>query len=440
MIDVPWYSNFTNMLVSEKLLHFIWKHQYYQKTPLYTDEGDSLMILNPGTYNHNQGPDFTDAIIRINDIKFVGNIEIHINSSDWKAHQHQADPNYNNVILHIIWNNNGSVENNNGQLIPQLTICNLVPKWLLNRYDLLMNTSETLPCSTFLPSIKPIIWDNWKERLTVERLEEKTNRIMILYEESNHHWEEVLWWLMAHNFGLKLNDELFFQMAKSIPVKILAKHRSQLYQIEALLFGQANLFNGNCTEEYHQVLSKEHQFLLKIYELKSVPIQPVFLRMRPSGFPTIRIAQLATLIQHSTHLFSLIKETEDVQNIRKLFQVNTSEYWNKHYVFGKESITREKTIGNTMIENIIINTIIPILFTYGKLHKDEALMQRMINWLSQLLPESNAILTKWEKNAIANQNAFDSQGLLQLSTHYCKTKRCMECAIGNSIMTSAKNN
>jgi len=431
------------MLVSEKLLHYIWQHQYYQKNNLFTDEGESLIVIKQGTYNHNQGPDFLDASVRINNILLAGNIEIHINSSDWKLHQHQSDANYNNVILHIVWNNDAAVTNKNGQLIPQFTVSNLVPKWLLDRYTLLMDAPEALPCSSFLPYIKPIIWSSWKVRLTIERMEEKTDKILALYNETNHHWEEVLWWLIAYNFGLKLNADLFLQVAKSIPINILGKHKNQLFQIEALLLGQANLLsaNNNGTIDDEQLkLRKEHQYLSQKYGLQPIAILPVFLRMRPSGFPTIRIAQLSMLIEQSSHLFSIIKEIEDLDKLKEILHVNTSSYWNNHYVFGKVSIEREKYTGDTLAENIIINTIIPILFAYAKLHKDDSIKERMIQWLIQLTPENNTILSSWTKEGISNDSAFDSQGLLQLTKHYCKQKRCMECAIGNAIITSAKNN
>ncbi len=429
------------MLVPEKLLHYIWQHQYYQHTNLSTDEGESLTILNAGIYNLNQGPDFTDASIRINNIKLVGNIEIHLNSSDWDIHKHESDANYNTVVLHIVWNNDTVIKNKNGQIIPQLTISNLIPKWLLDRYTLLMNAPDTLPCSSFLPYIKPIIWTSWKERLTIERLEEKTTIILSLYEESKHHWEEVLWWMLAKNFGLKLNDELFIQMAKSIPVNILAKHKNQLFQIEALLMGQANLLNEDSStidDEDRIKLRREYTYLNQKYSLTPVVLMPVFLRMRPSGFPTIRMAQLAMLVQQSKHLFSTIKETKDIKLIKEMLKVKTSLYWNTHYIFGKESAERVKEVGDDMVDNILINTIIPILFAYAKFVKDDVIKERMINWLTQLEPENNYILTSWMKEGIENDNAFDSQGLLQLRKHYCDKKRCMECAIGNSIISSAK--
>ncbi len=431
------------MLIPEKLLHYIWQHQYYQHTNLVTDDSDTLQIFNPGIYNLNQGPDFTDATIRINNIKLAGNIEIHVNSSDWKAHQHEYDANYNTVILHIVWNNDTEVTNKNGQKIPQLTISNLVPKWLLDRYTLLMNASDSLPCSSFLPYMKPIIWTSWKERLTIERLEVKTTQILSLYNESNHHWEEVLWWMLAKNFGLKLNDELFVQVAKSIPTNILAKHKNQLFQIEALLMGQANLLIQTTSifdDEDRIKLRREYNYLSQKYNLKAIAILPVFLRMRPSGFPTIRMAQLAMLIQQSKHLFSTIKETKDIKLIKVLLQVSTSPYWNNHYIFGKESVERIKQVGDDMVDNILINTVIPILFAYAKFHKDDSIKDRMINWLTQIEPENNYIITSWMKEGINIDNAFDSQGLIQLKKHYCEQKHCMECAIGNAIITSAKNN
>ena len=430
------------MLIPEKLLHYIWQHQYYQHTNLSTDEGESLSIINPGLYNLNQGPDFIDSSIRINNLKLVGNIEIHVNSSDWNAHQHEKDANYNTVILHIVWLNDAVIINKNGLTIPQLTISNLVPKWLLDRYTLLMNAPDNLPCSSFLPYIKPIIWTSWKERLTIERLEEKATNILLLYTESNHHWEEVLWWMLAKNFGLKLNDELFIKVAKSIPVNILTKHKNQLFQIEALLMGQANLLNEDTgiNDEYRVKLRREYNYLSQKYSLTLVAIMPVFLRMRPSGFPTIRVAQLSMLVQQSKHLFSTIKDAKDIKKVKDMLKVNTSTYWNNHYVFGKESAERMKQVGDEMADNIMINTIVPILFAYSRFVKDDIIKDRMINWLTQIDPENNYILTSWMKEGIENDNAFDSQGLIQLRKHYCDKKRCMECAIGNSIISSAKNN
>jgi len=431
------------MIVPEKLLHFIWQHQYFQHTNLITDDGENLHILHPGAYNTNQGPDFSDASIKVNEIKLVGNIEIHVNSSDWNLHKHEMDSNYNTVILHIVWNNNSQIKNFNGQNIPQLTISNLVPKWLLDRYSILMNTPDALPCASFLQYINPIIWTSWKERLTIERLEIKTSKILALYEESKNHWEEVLWWMLAKNFGLKLNDELFIQVAKSIPINILAKHKNQLFQIEALLMGQANLLNEDNSiidDEYRFKLRKEYHYLKLKYDLKQIVLQPIFLRMRPSGFPTIRIAQLAMLIQQSTHLFSSIKETKDLKIIKNLLIVNTSFYWDNHYIFGKESILRQKQVGEEMADNILINTIVPILFAYAKYQQEDTIKERMMHWLTQINPEKNYILSSWMKEGISNENAFDSQGLIQLKKYYCDHKRCMDCAIGNSIITSAKNN
>ena len=346
------------MLVSEKLLHFIWQHQYLQNTVLSTDDGEELQIINQGTYNTNQGPDFLDATIQIGDIKLIGNIELHINSSDWKAHQHQTDLNFNTVILHIVWNNDTEVFNQKGNLIPQLSISNLVPKILLNRYRELMDAPEQIPCTKHLSSINSLIWSNWKERLTIERLEEKTTKILLQFEESNNHWEEVLWWSIAYSYGLKLNAELFSQVAKTIPVNMLARNKTHPIKIEALLFGQANLLNKKFVDIYPQMLQEEYQFLQKRDKLKPVEIQPSFLRMRPSGFPTIRLAHLAALIHNSTHLFSLIKECEDISSIEELFDTHTSTHWDNHYVFDKLSPEHPKHIGKTMIVNIIINAVI----------------------------------------------------------------------------------
>ena len=428
------------MLISEKLLHFIWQHQYLQNTNLSTDEGEALQIINQGTYNTNQGPDFLDATIMIGDIKLIGNIELHINSSDWKAHQHQSDLNFNTVILHVIWNNDTEIINEKGNKIPQLTISYLVPKLLLNRYRDLMDTPDLIPCANYVSTINPLIWSNWKERLTIERLEQKTTGILLQFEESNKHWEEVLWWSIAYSYGLKLNAELFSQMAKTIAVNVLARNKIHPIKIEALLFGQTNLLNKQYVDIYPQMLQEEYQFFQKKYSLKQVEIQPSFLRMRPSGFPTIRLAHLASLVHKSSHLFSIIKETEDIESIKAIFNTQTSYYWNNHYTFDNPSVEQAKHIGKTMIGNIIINAVIPVLFAYAKYNDDESIKTRVINWLNDLPAENNTVMNRWESMGIDNKTACDSQGLLQLSKFYCGEKRCLECSIGNKIIGAAKLN
>ena len=419
--------------MTEKLLHFIWQFQYFNKTFLTTQEGEELVILNQGTLNRNQGPDFLLASVKINHITFVGNIELHINASDWYKHKHSNDENYNNVILHVVWNYDKPLVVKN-KIIPTLELKTLVAKVLLQRYQSLMEFTTKIPCQTFLPALTTIGWMSWKERLAAERLENKATEILQLFQESKQHWEETFWWLLAANFGIKINQQVFKEIAQTIPVQVLAKHKNQMQQLEALLFGQANFLNEKPTDEYTTLLQKEFQFLQHKYKLKKVNAKVLFLRMRPASFPTIRLAQLAMLIHNSSHLFSKIKELKTVEEVKLLFDITANDYWHYHYKLGEKTDYAPKHLGSQMVDNILINTIVPVLFAYGWYNKEESYKTKAIQWLQQISAEKNTIIKYWQTAEIAIQSAFDTQALLQLDKNYCKQLKCLECAIGNKIL------
>ena len=420
--------------MTERLLHFIWQFQYFNVSELCLENGEALQIIKSGLYNTNQGPDFTNASIKIGTLIFAGSVELHINSSDWYKHQHAKDGNYNNVILHVVWQNDKPVQDSNGMLLPTLVLQNRVAKVLLTRYESLMNEKTSMPCKNFLPALSDLGWLSWKERLVAERLELKSKRVLQLLEKSNNHWEEVFWWLLARNFGIKVNADFFENIATTISVNILAKHKNQIHQIEALLLGQANLLAKDFTEDYPKLLQREYHFLLKKYQLQQLPNAPLFLRMRPAAFPTIRLAQLAMLITKSTHLFSKIKEIENIKEVQELLNVTANDYWHYHYQFDEATNHQPKNLGTQMINNIIINTIIPVLFAYGLHNKEEVYKTKAIQWLQQLQPEQNTITKAWKTSGIGNTSAFDSQSLIQLTNFYCKEKNCLACAVGNKVL------
>jgi hypothetical protein len=253
-------------------------------------------------------------------------------------------------------------------------------------------------------------------------------------KETNFHWEETFWWLIAANFGLKVNSEMFMKMAKTLPVSILAKHKNNIIQLEALLFGQAGLLNGDFTEKYELMLQKEYHFYQKKYQLKPVDGEIYFLRMRPANFPTIRLAQLAMIIQQSEHLFSKIKETNSVYDLKKMFSVSTYDFWNYHYSFHQQTDFKIKNLGKQMIDNILINTVVPVVFSYGLHNNNEGYKDKAITWLENISAEKNSITSGFENIGFANKSAFDSQALLQLKNEYCDKKYCLQCTIGNSIL------
>ncbi len=416
--------------MNEKLLQFIWQFQYFNNTSLLTAKGETLSILQRGNLNTNQGPDFKDARIKVGDTVLAGHIELHVKSSDWLLHQHSDDANYNNVILHVVWENNKPISRD----FPVLELKDKVPKILLKRFDELMEITSFIPCEKTVSQVPPLIWNSWKQRMVIERLQQKAAVITGYLNENNNHWEESFWWLLAKNFGIKVNSEAFEKIAKSLPLNILGKHKNQLHQTEALLFGQAGLLTGEFKDAYMKMLQKEFQFLRQKYKLKPVQISLHFLRMRPSNFPTVRLAQLAMLIHNSVHLFSAVRETEDIQTVKKLLDVTANAYWHYHYIPDEESAYKEKRLGTQMADNILINTIIPIIYTYGSLLKDESLKEKALRWLEQLAAEKNVITAGFAQLRIDNKTAFDSQALIQLKNNYCNKKRCLECSVGNRIL------
>lgn len=415
--------------MTERLLQFIWQFQYFNKTELTTTGEEFIQIIFPGQYNTNQGPDFTDAKIRIGKATWAGTVELHIKTSDWTKHNHQQDKNYNNVILHVVWEDDKA-----GNNVPVLELKGRVSKILLQRYEELMNADSFIPCERSIHSVREIVWKSWKDRLLAERLLRKAATVDNYLQQNNYHWEETFWWLLARNFGMKVNAETFEAIARSVPVNILAKHKNQVHQLEALLLGQAGLLEGKFTDDYPILLQKEYRFLQSKYRLKPVSLPLLFLRMRPGNFPTIRLAQLTMLVYESVHLFSKVKEAGSVKDIRQWFDVNANDYWHYHYRFDEVSAFKKKKLGETMIDNIIINTIAPVLFAYGSYHKEQQYKDKALQWLESTAAEANNITKGFQRMGVDIRSAFDSQALIELKNEYCTKKRCLDCGVGNALL------
>ena len=421
--------------MTERLLQFIWQFQYFNRADLKLVSGEPLQIIFPGHYNTNQGADFLEAKIRIGNTTWVGNIELHLNEGDWRKHAHQGDPNYQNIILHVIWNQDADPLS-----LPTFILSDKVSKLLLERYEQLMFSSTFVACAGNVNEVPGIVWTGWKERLLIERLERKSKQIIEYLEQSNDHWEEVFWWILSRNFGVKVNAEAFEAIARSISINLLAKHKNQIHQLEALLFGQAGLLNRKFVEDYPIMLRKEYLFYKRKYKLQSVDHPIHLLRMRPGNFPTIRLAQLAMLIHHSLHLFSIIKETTSINELKNLLQVTANDYWHYHYLFDEPSAFLQKKLGDEMINNIIINTIAPVLFAYGHHHQIDHFKNRALLLLENTMSEKNLLTKNWEALGISNKNAGESQALLELKKEYCDCKRCLECAVGNRLLKTNSTN
>lgn len=417
--------------MTERLLQFIWQFQYFNRKELELQTGEQLTILHPGQYNRNQGPDFLQAGIRINQTTWAGNIELHIKTSHWNKHAHQSDPNYDSVILHVVWEDDLPHSDNH---MPLLVLQDRVPKLLLHQYETWMNGRSFIACENQAALVNHMVWTSWKERLLVERLQRKTAVVMTYLQQNNHHWEETCWWLLARSFGSKVNAEAFEAIARSVPVNIQAKHKQQLQQLEALLLGQAGLLEREFAEEYPSVLKNEYRFYKTKYHLAPIHHTVHFLRMRPFNFPTIRLAQLAMLVHTTDHLFATIRETSNIQTIRELLNITASEYWHHHYTLHEPSACKPKKLGEQMTSSIIINTIVPLLFAYGQLHGEPVYRDRALHWLEALEPEKNTITAGFERLHIPCQHAFDSQALIELKSSYCDHRRCLDCAVGTALI------
>ena len=420
--------------MQEDLLQYIWQFQYFNSTKLLTSSGEPIQIIHHGTHNSNQGPDFTGAKIKIGKTTWAGNVELHNNSSHWNLHNHSTDPNFNNIILHVVWNHDTEIKDGNGNDLATLELKNRVSKLLLEKYRALMQASHFIPCENQVQQVNELTLTNWKHRLVAERLIAKSGKILSILNDTNFHWEETFWWLIAANFGLTVNSDFFQQIAKALPVAILAKHKNRIQQIEALLFGVAGLLRSEFHEKYPLMLQKEFIFYQKKYKLKTVDGELSFLRMRPANFPTIRLAQLSMLIHNSEHLFSKIKDAASIKEVKKMLDVNANDYWHYHYIFDELSDYKEKTLGSQMINNIIINTIVPVLFAYGIHHNEQAYKDKSIQWLEEIAAEKNSITKGFEGLNFSNKKAFDSQAMIQLKNEYCNKKLCLHCAIGNALL------
>ena len=425
--------------MNERLLQFIWQFQYFNKQQLQTTEGEDVVIEKPGTWNHHQGPDFSETLIRIGQTRWAGHVELHLRSSDWEQHGHGADRHYDKIVLHVVWKEDKVLYDHYGNCIPTLVLENRIPGVLLTRYSEMMDAPSEIPCHSFLPALDELSWFAWKERLAVERLNRKADYVLLQLERNKGHWEEVLWQMLAAGFGGKLNGILFEQIASGLTLPLLMRHQGRPDQLEALLLGQANLLNEVPSDAYHASLQDEYAYLRHKYELAPVSRQAAFLRMRPAGFPTIRLSQLAMLLHRNTRLFATLCEVTEPRQMMASFNITAAAYWNSHYRFGETSPFQPKQLGMQMAGTLMVNTAIPVLFAYGTYHKIYRYRERAIQWLYHLSAEDNRITRNWQELGIPVRSAMDAQSLIELTNSYCATKKCLECAVGNKVLHPVRN-
>ena len=420
--------------MKEDFLHHVWQFKKFDIANLKTTKGESIQILNSGQYLQLAGPDFFNAQLIIGNQKWAGNVEIHLKSSDWYVHNHEKDSNYDSVILHVVWEYDMPIFRKDNSEIPTLELKEYVALSDLHKYQSLVSQKSWIYCENELQNVDEFVFKNWQERLFFERLERKSQLIFELAEASNQDWEAVLFYLLAKNFGLNTNGELFFKVAKSIPFHVIRKESFSLESLEALLLGQANLLSHDFQDSYAKELQKSYHYLVQKHQLREKVIGSVeFFKHRPDNFPTVRLVQLASLYFHQKNLFSLVMNCSSINELYQVFNVSVSDYWETHYNFDKESSKKKKKLSKSFIDLLVINTIIPLRFAYALSQKKE-IIQELIDLANSIPTEKNVIIEKFNTFGIASKNAYESQSLLQLKKNYCDLKKCLDCAVGHSIL------
>jgi len=424
--------------MQEEFLHYLWKFRLFDTRDLKTTgEGEPIEILKCGEPNSDSGPDFFNARIKIGKTIWAGNVEIHIHSSDWEAHKHQNDKVYDNVILHVVHEADKELKRKNGEIIPTLELKERIPQNIYRKYLSFNSSRDWIPCGKQIKDIDLFTLNHWLDRLLIERLERKSISILENLKQNKNNWEETFYRQLAQNFGLKINAEPFELLAKSLPVSALGKHKNSFLQIEALLFGAAGLLEKDFKDDYPKSLQKEFQFLKQKFKLEPIDASLwKFMRLHPPNFPTIRISQFANLILKSSHLFSKIIEAKNAKAIYNLLSCEASEYWQTHYRFEKLSPKRKKILGKDAVNNLIINTIAPFIFTYGQEKSSENHIEHALELLEETLPEKNSIISKWQETGVIAKSAYETQALLQLKNEYCSKKKCLECSLGSKLLNA----
>ncbi|MBP5341468.1 MAG: DUF2851 family protein [Bacteroidales bacterium] len=432
--------------MTEAFLHYIWQHQMLGKGLAATD-GQPVVVHRAGEPNHDAGPDFLNARIRIGEVEWAGNVEVHIHNSDWSAHRHHQDPAYNNVILHVVYeeaahsgrkSTGNPVVLQNGRIPPTLELKPFLHPSLVANYEALAAPSPDngIPCAARVGEVPEFILHSFLERLSIERIESKAATVRRLLEESHGDWTQTCYWLLARYFGGKVNALPFELLAKATDLNVLSRWNDEPLRLEALLMGQAGFLDGLFNEEYPRRLQADYLPLRAALGIEAVSGSLwKFHRMRPSSFPTVRISQFARFLSKTPHLFSQLLSVTDVKELERMFDCAASPYWDNHYRFDQPANDdKPKRLGKMQADLLIINAWIPLLFVYGVEHNRQQYKDQAIGLLAQLPAEKNVVIRRWNAAGVTPRNAAESQALLQLSGNYCNRRQCLECRIGFHLL------
>lgn len=428
----------TQYAMREEFLHFIWLYQLFDHSRLKTEDGELLLVLQPGVLNSHSGPDFSEARIRIGENIWVGNVEIHVKSSDWYAHNHHLDNAYKNVMLHVVYED---ISPDGTKTKPNIPVLNLKGRVDLNKYlqwQKLINRPDWIPCKSSFSEVPEIVKLQAIERMAVERLERKTMEVHHILDQHQGNWEKALLIMLARSLGAKVNAEPFQVLAELISLNQVKKLKDKKLSIEAMLFGLAGLLNEPSEESYVSELVSEFAFLKHKFSLTEMnAVHWKFMRMRPANFPSLRIAQLAVILKQWDKLSEQLFYHVSADNLAKVLQQSAHPYWKTHYRFGKPSKLKSDKMGKTMINNVIINTFVPFLYAYGKTHDNDNHKEAALEILQQTTTEKNNIISVWKTLGLSPENAFETQGLIELKNEYCASKKCLTCKIGVWMLNKA---
>lgn len=420
----------------EDLLHYIWKFKKLPNEGLQTVNGENISIETVGRHNQLSGPDFFNAKLIIDQQLWAGNVEIHVKSSDWYAHNHQKDPNYDNVILHVVWEDDISVYRLDRTEIPTLELKGVIDPDLLANYKRLFEkrTFGFINCGSHINILSAFNLEHWKERLYFERLEQKSNLILALLKTYNNDWEKVLFVLLLKNFGSKVNGDCFYQLGRYLDFSVVRHFIDRPFDLESVLFGLAGLLNKeNLNDNYYRELKNSYTFFKAKYGFDDThTVNAAYFKLRPANFPTIRLSQFAALYANKNNLFQELMSADD-DGVYKLFNVKAGQYWNTHYTFGKTTKSNPKGLSKKFIDLMIINTVVPLRFCYHK-YKGETLKDSFFDILQNIKREDNSIVENYMQLGVSIKNAKDSQAMLQLYDNYCNKNKCLQCAVGTELL------
>lgn len=418
--------------MKEEFIYYLWENRLLH-IDLKTTDNEDITILSVGIRNHDSGADFVNARIKIGDALWAGQVEIHVRASDWFKHNHHNDANYDSVILHVVY------ENDTDSLkIPTLEIKDKFDISIFHKYNWFFGSRNWIPCGEFVGGVQSFTLISWLDRMLVEHLENECKDLDFKLKNNQYDWEQAFYQRLMRYFGLKVNNDSFEYLSRILPLNLLLRHRDNDIYIESMMFGCAGFLERDFEEDYPSLLKRDFMMLRSKFGLKVMPLSNwKFLRLRPPNFPTIRIAQLAKIITKNGNMFSKIRDADDIQEIKDLFDVELNSYWDNHFQFDKTSkVERRKILGKTAVDLIIINAIVPMLFYYGHTHSLESYKEKAMSFLEQIEAEDNLIIRNFQNSGVILQNAFQTQAILYMYKYYCHRRRCLECRIYSVLSKS----